>query len=175
MFYDDTPVSDGISMENIHIDIISGTVYRSSHLVTTNINIKNISIQTDQLTTDDTEAIFVFESADIVDIINITILYIYDMSLHCQYDRTTSNSIIKGKCMIYSCKNAITFIRNFGMINIDGIKINMNRFGQQIQSTYAYKKCFDIACKRSNLRFKDLYEGSDYDALEMHLLQIMEL
>ena len=136
MFYDDASWSVGISMKNVQIDIIGGTVYRGSHLIKSPINIKNVSIQTNQLNTEETKGIFNFESLDVVDIINITILYIYDASLHCEYDTTINNSIINAKCDSYLCKNPITFINNIGIVNIDGIKVNTEIFYGEIQPTY---------------------------------------
>ena len=105
MFYDETSVSGQLCMKNVQIDIINGIVYGRSHLIENYINITDVLIQTNQLNTDDTTAIFNFEAVDIVNITNITILYIYDASLHCKYGDIISNSIINVKCDCYSCKN----------------------------------------------------------------------
>ena len=65
MFYDDT-ITSSISFENVQIDIVGGTVYGASHLIKTNINIKHLSIQTNQINTGDAKGIFNFGSADFV-------------------------------------------------------------------------------------------------------------
>ena len=145
MFYDDTHESQGTSIENVQIDIVGGSVYRASHLTETDINITNLSIQTNQLNTDDTKEIFNFESADIVNIINITILYIYDASLYCEYYDTVSYPTIDAKCDCYKCISQILFINNMGTVNIDGIWLT-RRYFMDTYNQHTIRHILTILC-----------------------------
>ena len=57
MFYDDAHLSLGVTIKAVQIDIAGGTVYRSSHIAETNINIERSTIQTNQLSTGDTNGL----------------------------------------------------------------------------------------------------------------------
>ena len=108
MFYDNTRGERTMLMQNVLIDITGGTVYRSSHLQETYIDIINVSIQTNQLNSDDTKGLFNFELDDTVYTESITILFTYDASLHCKYNGTIYSSMINAtSTLIYAKSNNI--------------------------------------------------------------------
>ena len=87
MFMEDT-LSSHITMNNVKIHIIEGQIYRDSHIDESYININNLSIQSKQSTMGYEIALFTFVAKDIVYISQLTILYTYNATLHCQYWHT---------------------------------------------------------------------------------------
>ena len=75
MFYDGTLRSD-VVFENIILDIIGGGFYSNLHFYSSNIDIYNFSVQTNQLNVDDTKGILNFELVDFVTISKMAVLYL---------------------------------------------------------------------------------------------------
>eukprot|EP01084_Bolivina_argentea_P099773 179304_1 len=144
MFYDGSCCPYDTIITNNIIGIIGGRFYSNAHQLTSNINIYNLSIQSNQLTADNTKGIFNFGHLDNVNMSHITILYNYNASKNCQYDGISSHpdgdSNLNANCTQYSCKNPILFINNMGQINIDNINIDIDIYYGNIKQMYNKSK-----------------------------------
>ena len=146
MFYDETYAST-IDIDSSIIQFDKGGFYSNEHAITSSINIQNVSIQTNQLNTDITKGIFVFTSMDVVNMTEIAVLYIYNVSAECEYDEVIYNSIINANCTVFLCKNPMIFVNNNGQISIDNIMldtdIDYGNIKQQYHTKYHYFKYED--------------------------------
>ena len=121
-FYDGAS-SSTVYIENSIIHINGGGFYSNGHSSVRSINIHNLSIVINQVETDITKAIFVFEENDDANMSEIAVVYIYNASDSCQYDGIKNNSNINASCTLFSCKNPMMFLNNIGKISIYNIMV----------------------------------------------------
>eukprot|EP01084_Bolivina_argentea_P221127 374601_1 len=121
-------ITNIINTDIVHVT--SGSIYYSEHYYyQRNINIYNVSITTNKLKTYNNESgLFYFASPDKVHIVNMFILYEYNISTACYHSTYTSNAWINAKCNIFLCKNPVMLIQNDGEVEMNTIEIDMDIF-----------------------------------------------
>ena len=115
MIYDETLGSD-VNILNTQFSIVFGSIYYSAHVIDGNINIRNVSIMTNQLNMNNDFGLLHFAAIDTVKITNMSILYKYNTTKSCYYYQTISNPIIDASCSVFHCSNPIIAIYNKGEV-----------------------------------------------------------
>ena len=105
-----------VYIANVNVDVISGSIYYSKHLLEANINIYNISITSNQSNSKNKVGLLYFESADVTNITNMTIFYKYNTTSSCHYSYNMSNSVIDATCDVFVCQNPVMAVQNNGKV-----------------------------------------------------------
>eukprot|EP01083_Nonionella_stella_P205245 747594_1 len=125
IIYDDAHTSN-VTISDTSVDIKSGSIYLSQHVLQSSIDLYNISIieQVHTNTTND-NVWFSFSSVDTVNITTMDVMYLYDADVLCEYSGQTSNSVINASASFFICKNPSTLIYSLGTTQLNHITIDV--------------------------------------------------
>eukprot|EP01084_Bolivina_argentea_P000605 1129_1 len=124
---DDTrSFSSIIQILNTHFtELISGSIYLSNHFADqTRITLTNTQVSTSQFGTLNEYGLFEFTDADKVQINNLNLFFIYDMSILCRQIKEKDEFFIT-RTNVY-CSNAVTLITNYGIVAMNNVVMYIN-------------------------------------------------
>ena len=73
------------------------------------------------------------------------IIYHYDTTNHCHFDKTTNNSAMNASCDVYICDNPITFINNQRQIYMDSVTVT-NMIWKRFELRIMLRMCRWLLC-----------------------------
>ena len=115
IIYDESQAAN-LSISDTEFIIESGSIYYSQHFVYSSIEIYNISISTDQLSSSNGNGLLYFTPSDEAQMTNINVSYQYNTSKLCRYQHRIQSHTIGESCDVLFCQNPVGFVQNSGKV-----------------------------------------------------------
>eukprot|EP01084_Bolivina_argentea_P157517 274482_1 len=113
-----------VNITNTEFYMTGGSIYLSYHQFESHVNIYNVSIISTE--SEYWFQLLEFPAADVIDIHQIHIKYLYNASAECQSQSHIMNQLINKSCVLFHCINPQELIWNAGEIRIDSMSIDLD-------------------------------------------------
>ena len=125
-----------VEIFDTNIDILSGSFYYASHILSSLVHVENVSITSDQLNPNNinlnNNGLFELSSTDTTSMEDIDVLYSYNVLDNCEFQLFVDSLI---PFNYYICKNPKTFLANYGKLTLNFINVDIDTYPDNITQT----------------------------------------